>query len=167
MAPARVKAARSYHFTPVDAGLYPDNMSVVAQLFCNGQPVDSLELAAYIDGECRATAQADGGLYYLMVQGEGSGQNVQFHIFYNNRDLVVDDGLSFRPDTNIGLPWEPYTIDIAAIVTGIDIVVNDQKDDRVRYFLPNGIQIPQSALRKGQVYIRRELDGTFTKYTKK
>ena len=167
MAPSRVKAAPSHHFTPVNSGLYPDNMSVVVQMLCNGEPVDSLELAAFIDGECRAVAQADGGLYYLMVQGEGTGQNVQLCTFYKNRNFVVDEGLSFRPDTNIGLPWEPYTVDIAAIVTGTDIVVNDQKGgDSVKYFLPNGIQIPQSALRKGQVYIRREQNGTFTKYTK-
>ena len=167
---ARVKAraqAPDYYFTPVGPENYPDNMSIVLQLLDNGEPVDTFEVAAFIDGQCRATAKADGGLYYLMVQGEGSGQRIQLCTYYEGNVIVIDETQTFRGDTNIGLPWEPYTIDLAkAIATGLQIANFGAEADDAKYFMPNGIQVLSSSLKKGQVYIRVDRNGKATKFVK-
>ena len=60
-------------FAPT-VGNYPDNMSMVIALKDGEQSVDTCEVAAYIGGECRGATRANGGLYYLIIAGEGSGQ---------------------------------------------------------------------------------------------
>lgn len=161
-------ALHTSHFTPVAPEHYPDNMSLVVKLVCNEQPVDTFELAAFIDGECRAATKADDGLYYLMVQGEGSGQPIQLRTCYEGVVLVIDDTQVFRGDTNIGLPWDPYVIDLGqAILTGIKDVDNSHAEDgEVKYFLPNGIQVKESSIGKGQIFIRYEKSGKVTKQRK-
>ena len=67
------RAGTGYYFKPVDDGRYPDNMSIVAKLVCDGQVVDTAEVAAFIDGECRATTKAIDGLYYNAEAFEDAG----------------------------------------------------------------------------------------------
>ena len=102
-------------FSPVDPSCYPDNMSMVIQLVDGGEMVTTAEVAAFIDGECRGSSKAIDDLYYLLITGEGSGQ--QMEIRACTADGVVStvcDALTFSSDANIGTPWEPFVIDMAS-----------------------------------------------------
>ena len=158
------KSTRSYIFTPVDANQYPDNMSIVLQLVDGAEVVDTAEVGAFIDGECRATATAINGLYYLMVQGEDGGQTIELLTVLDGQELTIDKSLTFESDTNVGLPWAPYVIDLG-VVTGIHTIAADT-DDGIQYYLPNGIRVDKSALRKGQLYILKDKAGKILKYLK-
>ena len=158
------RASTGYYFKPVDDGRYPDNMSIVAKLVCDGQVVDTAEVAAFIDGECRATTKAIDGLYYIMVQGEDGGQTIELRTLYNGEVATIDKALTFEGDTNVGLPWSPYVIDISTL-TGITTLADEDNGDE-QFFLPNGIRVDKSMLRRGQVYIARKKDGTTRKLAK-
>ena len=149
-------------------------MSVVLKLLCQGEPVDTFEVAAFIEGECRGAARADGGIYYLMVQGEGSGKPIQLRTCYEGEEVVIDEALVFQKDSNVGLPWEPYVVEIPDNVTigikDIDDLRNDDSRfaDDARYYLPNGIEVDKSQVEnlKSQFYIRYERSGKVSKHKK-
>ena len=149
-------------------------MSVVLKLLCDGEPVDTFEVAAFVDDECRAAAKADNGIYYLMVQGEGSGQPIQLRTYYEGEEVVIDEALVFQKDTNIGLPWDPYIIEIGNNFTdGIkDIDDLQNYDSRLagdaKYFLLNGVEIDKSQIKnlKSQFYIRYDRSGKVSKLKK-
>ena len=149
-------------------------MSLVVKLLCDGEPVDTFEVAAFVDDECRAAAKADNGIYYLMVQGEGSGQPIQLRTYYEGEEIVIDEALVFQKDTNIGLPWDPYVIEIGNNFTdGIkDIDDLQNYDSRLagdaKYFLLNGVEIDKSQIKnlKSQFYIRYDRSGKVSKHKK-
>ena len=155
-----------YHFKPENSNKYPDNMSVVVKLVYDAQPVDTAEVAAFINDECRATAKATNGLYYLMVQGEDGEGSIELRTIFKDKEVVIDKSLIFESDTNVGLPWNPYVIDLGN-ATGIWNIDGDNADDSdAHYFLPNGIEVDKSAVHKGQVYIVKYGNGKTVKYRK-
>ncbi|MBR1377763.1 MAG: LamG domain-containing protein [Bacteroidaceae bacterium] len=99
-------------FSPVAPTDYPDNMALVIILTDGDEPVTDAEVAAFIDGECRGTAFADEGLYYLLVAGEGSGQPIEIKASINGAIKTVCTTLTYASDGSIGTPWEPFVIDI-------------------------------------------------------
>ena len=101
-------------FHPVSAGIYPDNMTVVIRLTDGDATLDNYEVAAFVDGECRATtwADEDDGLYYLLVAGEGSGQPMEIRGAINGEVKTLFTTLTYSSDGNVGYPWEPFVIDV-------------------------------------------------------
>ena len=133
--PAATAAARAYYFenddsklttqksslfNPIDGHEYPDNMSMVIELRKSGQVLDTCEVAAYIGGECRGATRADDGLYYLIIAGEGSGQQVDIVTCIDGEIMTIDQSVVYTTDQNIGTPWEPYIITIDNITTNIN-----------------------------------------------
>jgi hypothetical protein len=116
-----VRRAPLHMFEPVDPTTYPDNMTMVIRLVDGQEPVDSAEVAAFIDDECRGATRADDGLYYLIIAGDGSGQALDIRTCINGEILTIDRNLTYTSDSNIGTPWEPYVIDIknATSIEGI------------------------------------------------
>ncbi len=112
--PARrtVRRAPLTVFSPVEPTSYPDNMAVVIQLTDGDTPVTDAEVAVYIEGECRAAATADDGLYYLLVAGEGSGQTMEIVASVGGNTTTVCNTLTYTSDGSIGTPWEPFVIDL-------------------------------------------------------
>jgi len=108
---------------------YPDNMSMVIALKDGEQSVDTCEVAAYIGGECRGATRANGGLYYLIIAGEGSGQPLELRTNINGETVVIDNALTFTTDMNIGTPWNPYVIDLNNLPTDISSIDADDTDD--------------------------------------
>ena len=100
-------------FDPVDYNLYPDNMTMVIELKDGSQSVDTCEVGAFIGGECRGATRALDGLYYLIIAGEGSGQQVEIRTCLNGEVVTIDSSIVYVSDNNIGTPWEPYAIDIS------------------------------------------------------
>ena len=105
-------------FTPVSPNLYPDNMTMTIQLNNGEQTIDTCEVAAFIDGECRGVVTASNGLYYLIVAGEGGGQEVEIRTCLNNAIVTIDRSVVYWNDMNIGTPWEPYIIDVSDYLKG-------------------------------------------------
>ena len=105
-------------FNPVDPYQYPDNMTMVIRLTSGGETIDTCEVAAFINGECRGAARADDGLYYLIIFGEGGGQDIEIRTCINGEIVTIDKSVVYYSDLNIGTPWEPYTIDISDALSG-------------------------------------------------
>ena len=114
-------------FAPT-VGNYPDNMSMVITLKDGEQSVDTCEVAAYIGGECRGATRANGGLYYLIIAGEGSGQPLELRTCINGEMVVIDNTQTYISDVNIGTPWQPYVIDLSKVLTGISTIAADDAD---------------------------------------
>ena len=115
-------------FAPT-VGNYPDNMSMVIALKDGEQSVDTCEVAAYIGGECRGATRANGGLYYLIIAGEGSGQPLELRTCINGEMVVIDNTQTYISDVIIGTPWNPYVIDLSKVLTGISTIAADDDND--------------------------------------
>ena len=131
---------------------YPDNMSMVIALKDGEQSVDTCEVAAYIGGECRGATRANGGLYYLIIAGEGSGQPIELRTCINGEMVVIDNTQTYISDVNIGTPWNPYVIDLSAVLTGISTIAADDDDDDTDWWTLQGFKIGRKPTQPG-VYI--------------
>lgn len=138
-------------FAPT-VGNYPDNMSMVISLKDGEQSVDTCEVAAYIGGECRGATRANGGLYYLIIAGEGSGQPLELRTCINGEMVVIDNTQTYISDVNIGTPWNPYVIDLSAVLTGISTIAADDADDDSDWWTLQGFKIGRKPTQPG-VYI--------------
>ena len=138
-------------FAPT-VGNYPDNMSMVISLKDGEQSVDTCEVAAYIGGECRGATRANGGLYYLIIAGEGSGQPLELRTCINGEMVVIDNTQTYISDVNIGTPWQPYVIDLSEVLTGISTIAADDADDDDDWWTLQGFKIGRKPTQPG-VYI--------------
>ena len=138
-------------FAPT-VGNYPDNMSMVIALKDGEQSVDTCEVAAYIGGECRGATRANGGLYYLIIAGEGSGQPLELRTCINGETVVIDNTQTYISDVNIGTPWNPYVIDLSEVLTGISTIAVDDADDDDDWWTLQGFKIGRKPTQPG-VYI--------------
>ena len=139
-------------FAPLAMGSYPDNMSMVIALKDGEQSVDTCEVAAYIGGECRGATRANGGLYYLIIAGEGSGQPLELRTCINGETVVIDNTQTYISDVNIGTPWNPYVIDLSEMRTGISTIAADDADDDSDWYTLQGFKIGRKPTQPG-VYI--------------
>ena len=138
-------------FAPA-VGNYPDNMSMVISLKDGEQSVDTCEVAAYIGGECRGATRANGGLYYLIIAGEGNGQPLELRTCINGEMVVIDNTQTYISDVNIGTPWQPYVIDLSKVLTGISTIAADDADDDSDWWTLQGFKIGRKPTQPG-VYI--------------
>ena len=138
-------------FAPA-VGNYPDNMSMVISLKDGEQSVDTCEVAAYIGGECRGATRANGGLYYLIIAGEGSGQPLELRTCINGEMVVIDNTQTYISDVNIGTPWNPYVIDLSEMRTGISTIAADDADNDDDWWTLQGFKIGCKPTQPG-VYI--------------
>ena len=151
-------------FAPT-VGNYPDNMSMVIALKDGEQSVDTCEVAAYIGGECRGAARANGGLYYLIIAGEGSGQPLELRTCINGEMVVIDNTQTYISDVNIGTPWNPYVIDLSEMRTGISTIAADDADDDSDWWTLQGFKIGRKPTQPG-VYIHHGKKVTIKQYKK-
>ena len=142
-------------FEPVDKYRYPDNMTMVIKLTEGIAVVDTAEVAAFIDGECRAATRAINGLYYLIIPGEGSNQPMQLYSYIDDRLLMLDNTQFYFSDSNIGTPWDPYVLDLEHLPNSIERVQTDgyDPDDDAWYNL-QGIRLDGEPALPG-IYIHR------------
>ena len=100
-------------FTPEDQHNYPSNMTMTIRLLDGQTVVDTCELAAFIDGECRGAIRAgEEGLYYLVISGEGAGQAMSIRTMMDGEITTLDNTLTYISDDHVGTPWEPYVIQL-------------------------------------------------------
>ena len=99
-------------FTPVEGGKYPSNMTIVAQVRNGAETVDTLQLAAFVDDECRATARAIEGLYFLTVPGDTNNVPITFKTVVNGQVLTFANTVNYNTDAIIGSLDSPYKLDL-------------------------------------------------------
>ena len=116
---------------------------MVVQLIAQGTPVADAEIAAFIGGECRGAAVADGDgatpLYYLLIVGEGSGQDMELQAAIGGSVFTIADNLTFVSDGNIGTPWEPLVIDIGQVTAISETTAGQRTAADTPWFTPQGI----------------------------
>lgn len=117
----------SYPWT-APIGVYPNNMSVTAEIQINGVPVtetERWELAAFCGDDCRGDnkglgAGPFGPLMYLTVYGE-SGDVMNFYLYDLDNDEVYPGicsaTVTFIPGESYGYPWEPFVLNFVTIQT--------------------------------------------------
>lgn len=89
-------ASQAQSWTAPSENEYPTSTPVYIQVNINGQPSTSVEIAAFINGECRGTATEattytdNGNLYPLRVWGDNTDINKQitFKVFDRNSGLI-------------------------------------------------------------------------------
>lgn len=150
-AESQSESQKTRRFAPT-VGNYPDNMSMVISLKDGEQSVDTCEVAAYIGGECRGATRANGGLYYLIIAGEGSGQPLELRTCINGEMVVIDNTQTYISDVNIGTPWNPYVIDLSEMRTGISTIAADDADNDSDWWTLQGFKIGRKPTQPG-VYI--------------
>ena len=118
---------------------YPNNMTMTIRLMDGEAVVDTCEIAAYIDGECRGAVRAHtDSLYYLVIAGDGAGQPMELRTVINGEERVIDKTLTFVSDNHLGTPWEPYVIQLN-VVDGIEEIEASVTLGGYRKILINGI----------------------------
>ena len=118
---------------------YPSNMTMTIRLMDGEAVVDTCEIAAYIDGECRGAVRAHtDSLYYLVIAGDGAGQPMELRTVINGEERVIDQTLTFVSDNHLGTPWEPYVIQLNA-VQGVEEIEASATLGGYRKILINGI----------------------------
>ena len=122
-APARVVRVPAHSpFTPVDHHQFSDNMNVVAHVMKDDILVDTLTVAAFVDGQCRGvTAATDDGYYLLTVAGnaEETGKKVYFATVIDGEVVWMNEHLQWGSDVVYG------DLDVPSIFTIANSGVND------------------------------------------
>ena len=141
-----------YHFTPVAPETYPGNMAVIGQVVENGLPVEGIEVAAFVDDECRATIVSDAdGYLFLLVPGDGKARMMTLRAYILGDETALDLPLTYQADKKLGTLGSPVLIDITDLTTGIGRLSDDAADGE--YYDLSGRKLGTRPYQPG-VYIR-------------
>jgi len=141
-----------YHFTPVAPETYPGNMAVIGQVVENGLPVEGIEVAAFVDDECRATIVSDAdGYLFLLVPGDGKARMMTLRAYILGDETALDLPLTYQADKKLGTLGSPVLIDITDLTTGIGRLRDDAGDGE--YYDLSGRKLGTRPYQPG-VYIR-------------
>ena len=147
-------------FTPIPRGKYPYNMTIVAQVKLNGEPVDvGTEVGVFAGEECRTaefttTYKDINGIAYLTIPGDETAK-LTFKMPYGDEILTSDVTLDYKTDDMLGTIRNPFVISFE-MATGIHEVEADADEAEAWYDL-NGRCLKQRPTMEG-VYIRRYMD---------
>ena len=91
-----VMTINAQNWTAPSASDFPTSTPIYVQVNANGQPLTNVEVAAFIDGECRAVANeatvySDAGyLYSLRVWGKSEeiGESISFKVFDHSSGIL-------------------------------------------------------------------------------
>ena len=150
---AKVKAYAEpydYFFEPVAPEAYPGNMVMIGQVLLNGQPVEGVEVAAFVEGECRATIVSDvDGYVFLLVPGS-KAEAMELHTYAGGEEQLIDLQLTYQTDQRLGTLRQPVTIDLSSMATGIGGVAGSGDAD---FYDLSGRKLPRRPQQRG-IYIR-------------
>ena len=151
----RIAAERSLNgvFVPTDNSQFPGNMTVVARVTYDGQPLANSEIGVFNGDECRsAEFTNDNGIVFLTIPGNG-GEELSFIIPYDGVMLKSTATISYEDDGIIGSPNTPYAIDFNedSIVTSIAGLSDSSSNEN--WYNVNGIRI--NAPQKGVNIFRK------------
>ena len=114
----------------VDESAYPDNMTIVAELYSKDdvKQMDGIyAVGAFCDDECRGIGLYENGLLYIVIHGN-SNNSIKFKAIENatGKDSQIKESLTFTdaPIGNVGSPYR-LTLDKLNNISGINDVYTD------------------------------------------
>jgi len=150
---AKIKAyvePYDYFFEPIAPETYPGNMVMIAQVLQDGLPVEGIEVAAFVEGECRATIVSDAdGYVFLLVPGS-KAEAMELHTYAGGEEQLIDLQLTYQTDQRLGTLRQPVTIDLSSMATGIGGVAGSGDAD---FYDLSGRKLPRRPQQRG-IYIR-------------
>ena len=150
---AKIKAYAEpydYYFTPIAPEAYPGNMVMIGKVVENGLPVEGVEVAAFVDDECRATIVSDAdGYVFLLVPGS-KASSMALHAYISGDEKLIDLPLTYQTDLKLGTLSQPVMIDIAGMATSINAI---EAGDNAEYYDLSGRKLPKRPQQQG-IYIR-------------
>ena len=120
--------AQTTHYTPVEAGKYEAYMNFTGQVVENGVPINGVEVAMFVAGECRQTQVShnisgtdlqdnpysiDGLVTSYLAWGQSHRENITFKVWLpsgEERELAAICPLIV--DSQTGMPSQPFILDI-------------------------------------------------------
>lgn len=87
------------HFKPVETGTYPSNMFLFGRFMDRKRALGNVEIAAFVNGECRATGITDNeGNLRLLIPGDASDGNVTFKAYVKNKEVELGQVMPYVVD---------------------------------------------------------------------
>ena len=109
----------------VDIHKYPNNMSIVADLWDSQvkQEPEVYKVGAFVGEECRGIGQYVDGLLFITVYGEKSGEKISFRAIPSGTSTEWDirETVSFG-ESSLGTLDEPYALHLTGFITGTDML---------------------------------------------
>lgn len=110
------------HYTPVDYHQFETNMIVIGKVEKGGDPINGIELGAFIDNQCRATyisgQDTQEGIVLLLIPGNGDDGKITFKAWDGEDEIVFRDRVQYYPNEVVGSLADPVIFNFD--VTGID-----------------------------------------------
>ena len=119
-----VSSLESDIFEVVADNKYPGNMTILGMVYDDDQVIKDVEVATFINDECRGAIKTDdSGLVFLTVAGgDGKSGNVIFKVSHNDKIMTINQNLTYEDDAMFGSFDNPYIINLAA--TGLDNLIS-------------------------------------------
>lgn len=146
-------ALTTFHYTPVDEHLFPDNMNFIAVVERNGVRLEDAEVGGFVNGECRGAVMCNNGYYFLSVLGSSAddiNSEVEMRVYADGEEFIFEKTQPFISDAILGTLDEPYVLDVAA--TAIRTVTFDDIDDDNDWFTLQGVKLNRRPTQQG-VYL--------------
>ncbi len=120
---ADVYSAANNPIWAVDIHKYPNNMSVIADLWADGikQEPDVYTVAAFCGDECRGIGEYVDGKLFMTVYGEGKGETITFRAVRDGQSTqwAIRETIAFTENTQGSLE-QPFALNLTnQVVTGI------------------------------------------------
>ena len=123
---ARVKALSNSNPWSYDAHRYPDNTTVIGQLYANGSKVleGTYTVGAFCGNECRGIGRFVDGKLFIAIHGtNASGEKISFKAYENatGTEFDVNESIVFNGQQE-GSFSMPYRLNVNNDATDIDVV---------------------------------------------
>ena len=152
----RAPANDEWHWTVENINHYPDNMTILATLQKNGEPIADAEVAAFIDNECRGTIKGKDGRYFLTVLGvsaEDTRKPITLKAWIDGKEYDINDmGFYFASDASYGSFVDGLVQLTINVATGINSITAD--DDCADWYDLQGRKLNGKPMKNG-VYVSK------------
>ena len=139
-------------FEPVDDALYPGNMTVVARVYYDGEPLANAEVGVFAADECRTHEYSDAeGIVYLTIPGDRA-EALSFKLRHNGETHVSETFLNYQDDGVVGNKREPFVVAFGDL-TSINGSTFDDADNGSAWYDIEGRRLPKKPTETG-VYIK-------------
>lgn len=115
-------------FTPVDYHQFDGNMTLIAQLLKDGQPLPNTELGIFAGDECRAVAVSDDeGKFITLIPGDET-VTLSFKVAVGEEILEASQTLEYVTNATAGTTEQPLLITFGSVTAGVGEgqITNDQ-----------------------------------------
>ncbi len=126
------------HYTPVDYHQFETNMIVIGRVEKGGEPINGIELAAFIDDQCRATyisgQDTQEGIVLLLIPGNSEDGKITFKAWDGEDEIVFRDRVDYSPNDVVGSLADP-------VIFNFDVTSIDGLRDRLTRIFAKGSEV--------------------------